>query len=36
MSLHYLADVSRSAARRPAPTPAHLDGFQLDAMFVLD
>ncbi|MGN6651576.1 BPSS1780 family membrane protein [Trinickia sp.] len=35
MSLH-LADVSRSAGRRPAPTPAHLDGFQLDAMFILD
>ena len=36
MSLHYLTDVSRSAGRRPAPTPAHLDGFQLDAMFILD
>jgi hypothetical protein len=36
MSLHYLADVSRSAPRRPVPAPAHLDGFQLDAMFILD
>ncbi len=36
MSLHYLADVSRSAQRRPVPAPARLDGFQLDAMFILD
>lgn len=36
MSLHYLTDVSRPVGRRPAPTPARLDGVQLDAMFILD
>jgi len=36
MSLHYLADVSKTTQRRPAPVPARLDGLQLDAMFILD
>ncbi|WP_115533491.1 BPSS1780 family membrane protein [Trinickia dinghuensis] len=36
MSLNYLTDVSKAAHKRPAPTPAHLEGFQLDAMFILD
>ena len=36
MSPHSLADVSRAAQRRPAPAPAHLEGFQFDAMFILD
>lgn len=36
MSLHYLADVSKTAQRRPAPEPAHLDGLHFDAMYILD
>jgi uncharacterized membrane protein len=36
MSLHYLADVSKTAHRRPAPEPAHLEGLHFDAMYIFD
>ncbi|WP_146014123.1 BPSS1780 family membrane protein [Trinickia dabaoshanensis] len=36
MSLHYLADVSKTAHRRPAPAPARLEGLHFDAMYILD
>ncbi|WP_116138533.1 BPSS1780 family membrane protein [Trinickia diaoshuihuensis] len=36
MSLHYLSDVSKTAHRRPAPEPAHLEGLHFDAMYIFD